>query len=119
MTTKKCSRCHDILELNEFSRDRQSKDGLKYQCKLCVKECRPTGAAADAKREQYNLRHAVALLGALNDDEWVVAAMKEKRKEQEQLRRDTEEQLRRDTEEQLRRDTEEQEQLRAVEEMTS
>lgn len=33
---KKCSKCKKNKQLNEFGKDKTSKDGFKYQCKQCV-----------------------------------------------------------------------------------
>lgn len=35
---KKCKRCEIEKPFNEFSKDRNKKDGLQYKCKLCNKE---------------------------------------------------------------------------------
>ena len=35
---KRCSRCKIEKELNEFNKDKSSKDGLRYRCKLCEKQ---------------------------------------------------------------------------------
>lgn len=37
-TVKICGRCRKDLLLNSFSKDRTTKDGLQYWCKLCQKE---------------------------------------------------------------------------------
>jgi len=38
MKTKKCSRCKKVKNLNEFSKDKQRKDGIAYWCKECKNE---------------------------------------------------------------------------------
>ena len=35
--TKRCSKCGRILPLSDFYRDKQTKDGLDYWCKACIK----------------------------------------------------------------------------------
>lgn len=35
--TKKCSRCGEVKELDKFSKVKAYKDGLRYNCKSCVK----------------------------------------------------------------------------------
>ena len=35
---KRCSRCKEEKNLDEFSRDKSAKDGLQYMCKICQKE---------------------------------------------------------------------------------
>ena len=36
--TKRCSKCGRELQLSEFYKDKSSKDGLKAQCKECLKQ---------------------------------------------------------------------------------
>ncbi len=38
MKTKRCSKCKRELSLDEFSKNKQAKDGLQYWCKGCVSE---------------------------------------------------------------------------------
>ena len=35
---KKCSKCGETRPLDEFYKDRTTKDGYKYRCKVCMKE---------------------------------------------------------------------------------
>lgn len=34
---KKCSTCHKIKQLDEFSKNKRNPDGLKYSCKICLR----------------------------------------------------------------------------------
>lgn len=38
MQTKRCSKCKKTKPTSEFYKNRRSKDGLTYDCKLCAKE---------------------------------------------------------------------------------
>ena len=38
MSTKTCTKCGVEKDVSEFSKNKKNKDGLKYWCKLCVKE---------------------------------------------------------------------------------
>lgn len=38
MKTKTCSKCKQTKDIGEFSKDKNSKDGLRSQCKSCVSE---------------------------------------------------------------------------------
>ena len=35
---KECSKCNNIKPLDEFHKNKGSKDGYRSKCKLCVKE---------------------------------------------------------------------------------
>ena len=37
--SKRCTKCKQTKPLSEFSKQRRTKDGLKYWCKSCVKAC--------------------------------------------------------------------------------
>ena len=34
---KKCGACKEFKEFNDFYKDKKSKDGMYYECKLCAK----------------------------------------------------------------------------------
>ena len=38
MEAKKCSKCKEIKSFKEFSKNKSTKDGYKYQCKPCIKK---------------------------------------------------------------------------------
>lgn len=35
MNTKQCPKCNKIIKLHDFNKNKNGKDGLQYQCKLC------------------------------------------------------------------------------------
>ena len=45
-THKVCSKCKKTLPLQMFGRDKTKKDGLKHQCKHCIKSYNSTKARA-------------------------------------------------------------------------
>ena len=38
MKTKKCSKCKEVKAVDEFQKNKSSKDGLRSQCKVCTSE---------------------------------------------------------------------------------
>ncbi len=51
---KSCSKCKNIRDLSEFSKDRSSKDGLRSQCKSCQKLYRQS---VSDKSKEYRKRY--------------------------------------------------------------
>lgn len=49
---KTCSRCNENKPTTEFYKDRQKRDGLRYDCKECNKECRRLYRAEHTEQER-------------------------------------------------------------------
>jgi len=69
---KKCNKCNKFFPLNGFCKDKSSKDGLAYSCKICRKQKNKeyyikNKARLDAKNRKYTI-----------DNKEVVAAHKRK-----------------------------------------
>jgi hypothetical protein len=60
---KKCSKCKEEKKLTEFSKDKRKKDGLRYNCKSCLKEYRQ---ANKEKRKEYDKEYYQANKKRLN-----------------------------------------------------
>ena len=57
--TKKCSRCGRELPLSEFSKQKATKDGLRYWCKSCSNELNKTRPARQPRRENKEKRKMI------------------------------------------------------------
>ena len=52
--TKRCSKCKETKDTGEFTKHKGTKDGLRYQCKVCSRECNLAG------RHKYTRRNTLA-----------------------------------------------------------
>lgn len=50
---KKCTKCYEIKELSEFSKDVQKRDGKRSRCKLCERKYIPEMALCFWDREWF------------------------------------------------------------------
>ena len=53
---KKCSKCNIEKELTEFSKAKANKDGLRGNCKSCVKECKKEYYQANKERIKEQIK---------------------------------------------------------------
>ena len=53
---KTCNKCKQEKDLTEFYRDKQTKDGKKNRCKVCVKAC--VAAYRKANSEKLKAKNA-------------------------------------------------------------
>lgn len=59
MHTKRCSSCRLFKEVNEFSKNKNAKDGLHNQCKACRRECQQVYKKKIAVyQKQYQQTHS-------------------------------------------------------------
>ena len=58
MSTKACSRCGEVKTLEEFGRDRTTKDGRQHRCRPCASAYRREYAQTPAGRESQRRRDA-------------------------------------------------------------
>jgi hypothetical protein len=56
LETKKCSNCNEIRSVNEFFKSKQSKDGLKSECKNCAKVKRTLYRRKKGEKESPHAR---------------------------------------------------------------
>ena len=55
---KTCSACKEIKTLNQFTKRKDSKDGLKGRCKVCCnKQCRKSYSIHGDKRREYRRKY--------------------------------------------------------------
>ena len=62
---KSCSKCKNIRDLSEFSKDRSSKDGLRSQCKSCQKLYRQS---VSDKQRDYRIKNKEAISSKWKED---------------------------------------------------
>ena len=51
---KQCNKCEELKSLDEFGKEKNGKDGLNGQCKLCIAEKQK--AYREANKEKLNAR---------------------------------------------------------------
>lgn len=61
---KQCTKCLNIIPLDDFSKNKQNKDGLRYACKRCEKEA----AAAHYKKNKAKISNQVSEWQSQNTD---------------------------------------------------
>lgn len=57
MTEKKCSKCKEVKPISEFNRDKSSKSGYRYSCRICEYKFKPkyiyNAKYKESKRKYY------------------------------------------------------------------
>ena len=61
MLTKCCSNCAETKSLSAFSKEKKSRDGLKYTCKECDKIYRGINRCSQKQQQGRNLKHKYGL----------------------------------------------------------
>ena len=56
METKVCSKCGETRNLNEFRKDITKKDGLRPECKVCVKNFEKNKRSSNPKMMSLKLK---------------------------------------------------------------
>jgi hypothetical protein len=81
MTSKTCSKCKQLKQKSEFSRDKYSSNGYKASCKDCCNLYQRQNAGKHAAQKRIYLK-------AYNERNKEVLAMKSKRRSQEKYQQD-------------------------------
>ena len=66
MDTKQCSKCREPKPLTAFNRCSAAKDGLQWQCRVCVKAYYKPSEVTEASRERSRQRMFLANLRERN-----------------------------------------------------
>ena len=60
---KRCGHCHELLQINEFNKDKTRKDGLSSSCKNCIREKDRNTYKKDPKKKYEKVKEYMKKVG--------------------------------------------------------